>query len=970
MGNTTNTLKQIKQDGAANGQILTWVDVNNAWTPQNPPSGADGNGIYTGSGNIGNNVSASSTNATLPTNAVLNFRFQNANNAIAISDSGGTVTIANKTTGQSLIQLTSGNNNFGWGSNTLQADTNGLAANTSLFIDDIGSTRQTSALLEVLSTTKGFLPPRMTTVQRDLIASPANGLVIYNSTTHKFTVRQNGAWVELLSTGDGNGIYSGSGLIPNNTEAVLTLNGDFTIKYNGGTEALRVDDLTGGITFNSSNGSGLIRTNGTDSQVFYDGKGLAVDSSKSLFNNRTDFSVGIALTNNINAAQITANQNNYSPTGGSTSATWLISSDAARNITGISSPTDGRILTLHNVGGFTITLKDQDANSLAANRFDLVSDLALLAGMSVTLQYDNLNTKWRSIGVGYNPPPASGSGGIYSGSGTIGNGVAASVTNATLPANGGFKFIYNTGGDAMVITDNSQVQIFGPLGGSEITATGTDASLVVGSNSISVSSTKIAAQGPTIITVSGSGTIDANAVLDLDSTTKLLYVPRMTTTQRNAITTPNSGGLIYNSTTNKFTFRQGGAWVELGDIITGTGGIYSGSGTIASACIATVTASSSFRMRYGSGSTNAIQVDDVTPGTYLKSKSQTGGNGTGLSIENGSMLIYANDGARTLIFDATKLRLTSGPMYVDEAGNNSLISTAALQIDSTTKAFYPPRMTTTQRDAIATPTDGAVIYNDTTDKLTVRQNGAWVEMGSGTGTVTGTGSAGQISYWTGTTSLAGSNNLFFDTANTRVGIATNTPATPLHVIGHTRVDGAVLSRGTGGNTTDGSSSVRLTNTTVSTGTTWYIASTNTGGLDFQNSSLGTVHSIAPTSGLFTHTLSQAFPGTSSPASVGTTQNNYAIDISAYAVRFTPTANLSITGFAASAGNNIAGRRFVFYNIDASNTFIVTFKHQDTNSTNVNRIITSNGADVTCRGGGSVVFWYDSTDSRWRVESAS
>lgn len=61
----------------------------------------------------------------------------------------------------------------------------------------IGVTPDASALLDVSSTTQGFLPPRMTTAQRDLIASPVNGLVLYNSTTNKLQVRAAGSWVDL-----------------------------------------------------------------------------------------------------------------------------------------------------------------------------------------------------------------------------------------------------------------------------------------------------------------------------------------------------------------------------------------------------------------------------------------------------------------------------------------------------------------------------------------------------------------------------------------------------------------------------------------------------------------------------------------------------------------------------------------------------------------------------------------------------
>ena len=45
-----------------------------------------------------------------------------------------------------------------------------------------------SSVLDMTSTERGFLLPRMTTVQRGAIPSPANGLLIYNTTTNKLEV--------------------------------------------------------------------------------------------------------------------------------------------------------------------------------------------------------------------------------------------------------------------------------------------------------------------------------------------------------------------------------------------------------------------------------------------------------------------------------------------------------------------------------------------------------------------------------------------------------------------------------------------------------------------------------------------------------------------------------------------------------------------------------------------------------------
>ena len=48
----------------------------------------------------------------------------------------------------------------------------------------MGAVPAASALMELASTTRGFLPPRMTEAQRDAIATPATGLVVYNTNTN------------------------------------------------------------------------------------------------------------------------------------------------------------------------------------------------------------------------------------------------------------------------------------------------------------------------------------------------------------------------------------------------------------------------------------------------------------------------------------------------------------------------------------------------------------------------------------------------------------------------------------------------------------------------------------------------------------------------------------------------------------------------------------------------------------------
>jgi hypothetical protein len=55
-----------------------------------------------------------------------------------------------------------------------------------------------SAQFQIDSTTRGFLPPRLTTTQKNAIASPAAGLVLYDSTTNKLQCYNGSTWNDLF----------------------------------------------------------------------------------------------------------------------------------------------------------------------------------------------------------------------------------------------------------------------------------------------------------------------------------------------------------------------------------------------------------------------------------------------------------------------------------------------------------------------------------------------------------------------------------------------------------------------------------------------------------------------------------------------------------------------------------------------------------------------------------------------------
>ncbi|MFH2143557.1 MAG: tail fiber domain-containing protein [Bacteroidota bacterium] len=74
--------------------------------------------------------------------------------------------------------------------------------------DDDAYTANTSAMLDVKSLTKGLLVPRLTTAQRTAIATPATGLLVFDTTINGFYYYNGSAWINLTSGSSGGLFWS------------------------------------------------------------------------------------------------------------------------------------------------------------------------------------------------------------------------------------------------------------------------------------------------------------------------------------------------------------------------------------------------------------------------------------------------------------------------------------------------------------------------------------------------------------------------------------------------------------------------------------------------------------------------------------------------------------------------------------------------------------------------------------------
>lgn len=157
-------------------------------------------------------------------------------------------------------------------------------------ISEASITPDPSAILELKyssGTYKGFLPPRMTGLQRDGIVAPATGLIIFNTTTNKLNIYNGTLWVALFS--GSSGVNSVSGTADRiSISGTSDLNVDIAGTYLGQTSIMTLGTITSGTWNGTAIGIAYGGTGQTTAQLAINALAGGVTSGQYLRGNGTN----------------------------------------------------------------------------------------------------------------------------------------------------------------------------------------------------------------------------------------------------------------------------------------------------------------------------------------------------------------------------------------------------------------------------------------------------------------------------------------------------------------------------------------------------------------------------------------------------------------------------------------------------------------------------------------------------------
>jgi hypothetical protein len=175
-----------------------------------------------------------------------------------------------------------------------------------------------------------------------------------------------------------------------------------------GTKALYDTSLTDGnfmyVGDTASNSSQLQGQNGAYylSRANHTGTQLAStisDFATAVGNATGNIAANFTLTGAITPPALVAATHNYNPTGLSTANVLFLSAGANYDLTGIEAQENGRVLFIINLGTGSVKLKNNNANSLAPNRFRLRADATLQENNGGIIIYNTTLAAWLLVAI-------------------------------------------------------------------------------------------------------------------------------------------------------------------------------------------------------------------------------------------------------------------------------------------------------------------------------------------------------------------------------------------------------------------------------------------------------------------------------------------------------------------------------------------------------------------------------------------